>query len=107
MDDKGYRDASEFVGRATPNFVDWEHLNLNNKVKARIDEKLCIQGGHCRIARGEAVCTVKVDRIGNIFVPRGRGMSYNEIENATPEDLPASCSALFNAMLNKANVVGG
>jgi dihydropyrimidine dehydrogenase (NAD+) subunit PreA len=50
MDEKGYRGVSEFVGRATPNFVDWEHLNLNYTVKARIDQSLCIQCGRCHIA---------------------------------------------------------
>jgi dihydropyrimidine dehydrogenase (NAD+) subunit PreA len=50
MDAKGYRSVSEFVGRATRNFVDWEHLNLNYTVKARIDQSLCIQCGRCHIA---------------------------------------------------------
>jgi dihydropyrimidine dehydrogenase (NAD+) subunit PreA len=50
MDEKGYRSVSEFVGRATPNFLDWEHLNLNYTVKARIDQTLCIQCGRCHIA---------------------------------------------------------
>ena len=29
---------SEFIGKAVPNFVDWEHLNLQYMVKARIDQ---------------------------------------------------------------------
>ena len=33
-----------------PKFVDWEHLNLNYTVKARIDQDLCIQCGRCYIA---------------------------------------------------------
>jgi dihydropyrimidine dehydrogenase (NAD+) subunit PreA len=50
MDAKGYQSVAEFVGRATRNFVDWEHLNLNYTVKARIDQSLCIQCGRCHIA---------------------------------------------------------
>ena len=43
MDEKGYRTLPEFVGKAVPNFVDWEHLNLQYVVKARINQDLCIQ----------------------------------------------------------------
>jgi dihydropyrimidine dehydrogenase (NAD+) subunit PreA len=50
MDSKGYRQLADFVGKAVPNFVDWEHLNLNETVKARIDQDLCIQCGRCYIA---------------------------------------------------------
>jgi dihydropyrimidine dehydrogenase (NAD+) subunit PreA len=50
MDAKGYRTLADFIGKAVPNFVDWEHLNLNETVKARIDQALCIQCGRCYIA---------------------------------------------------------
>src|SRR3954466_1354319 len=50
MDEKGHRRLSDFVGKAVPNFVDWEHLNLNYTVKAHIDQELCIQCGRCYIA---------------------------------------------------------
>jgi dihydropyrimidine dehydrogenase (NAD+) subunit PreA len=50
MDAKGYRRLGDFVGKAVPAFVDWEHLNLNETVKARIDQALCIQCGRCYIA---------------------------------------------------------
>jgi NAD-dependent dihydropyrimidine dehydrogenase PreA subunit len=50
MDEKGYRTLSEFTGKAVPSFVDWEHLNLQYVVKARIDQDLCIQCGRCHIA---------------------------------------------------------
>ncbi len=50
MDSKGYRSVADFVGKAVSNFVDWEHLNLNYTVKARIDQALCIQCGRCYIA---------------------------------------------------------
>jgi len=50
MDSKGYTRLGDFVGKAVPNFVDWEHLNLNYTVKARIDQQLCIKCGRCYIA---------------------------------------------------------
>src|SRR6266403_2155632 len=50
MDEKGHRTLSDFVGKAVPNFVDWEHLNLNYTVKAHIDQDLCIKCGRCYIA---------------------------------------------------------
>jgi dihydropyrimidine dehydrogenase (NAD+) subunit PreA len=50
MDEKAYRSLAQFVGKAVPNFVDWEHLNLNYTVKAYIDQDLCIQCGRCYIA---------------------------------------------------------
>jgi dihydropyrimidine dehydrogenase (NAD+) subunit PreA len=50
MDSKGYAKLNDFVGKAVPNFVDWEHLNLSYTVKARIDQQLCIQCGRCYIA---------------------------------------------------------
>lgn len=50
MDGKGYRRLSDFVGKAVPNFVDWEHLNLSEIMKARIDQALCIQCGRCYAA---------------------------------------------------------
>jgi dihydropyrimidine dehydrogenase (NAD+) subunit PreA len=50
MDEKGYRILSEFTGKAVASFVDWEHLNLQYVVKARIDQDLCIQCGRCHIA---------------------------------------------------------
>jgi dihydropyrimidine dehydrogenase (NAD+) subunit PreA len=49
MDAKGYRSLTEFVGKAVPNFVDWEQLDLNYTVKARIDQSKCIQCGRCHI----------------------------------------------------------
>jgi dihydropyrimidine dehydrogenase (NAD+) subunit PreA len=50
MDMKGYRRLSDFVGRAIPNFVHWEDLNLNFKSVAVIDQELCIKCGLCYAA---------------------------------------------------------
>jgi len=50
MDEKGYRQITDFCGRAVRNFVNWEDLNLNYVTKARINQDLCIACGLCHIA---------------------------------------------------------
>jgi len=41
---------SDLVGRAVPNFVEWQDLNLNYVTKARIDQEACIKCGRCYAA---------------------------------------------------------
>jgi dihydropyrimidine dehydrogenase (NAD+) subunit PreA len=50
MDGKGYRTLNDFIGKAVPTITDWQHLNLDYVVKARINQDLCIQCGRCHIA---------------------------------------------------------
>ena len=50
MDAKGYRRLGDFVGKAVPNFVHWEDLNLNFQSRAVIDQELCIKCGLCYVA---------------------------------------------------------
>ncbi|WP_284946934.1 NAD-dependent dihydropyrimidine dehydrogenase subunit PreA [Acidisoma cladoniae] len=50
MDSKGYDRLKDFQGKAVPNFVHWEDLNINFKSLAKIDQDLCIQCGLCHIA---------------------------------------------------------
>jgi dihydropyrimidine dehydrogenase (NAD+) subunit PreA len=50
MDEKGYQKLDDFIGKAVPNVVDWQYLNLNYDLKARIDQELCIGCGRCYIA---------------------------------------------------------
>ena len=50
MDEKGYARLEDFVGKAVPNVTDWQFLNLNYDIKARIDQDKCIQCGLCHIA---------------------------------------------------------
>jgi len=49
MDEKGYAAVSDLVGRAVPNVTDWQYLNLNYVVKAKINQDLCIKCGRCHI----------------------------------------------------------
>ena len=49
METKGYNHIDEFIGGAVPNVTDWQYLNLNTVVKARIDQDKCIKCGRCHI----------------------------------------------------------
>ena len=50
----------------------------------------------------DAVYVSRVAPTGMIFVPCEGGISHNEIENATSEDLEAGCNVLLHAMLDRA-----
>ena len=50
MDSKGYRTLDDFVGKAVPNVTDWQYLNMNYDIKARIDQDKCVKCGLCHIA---------------------------------------------------------
>jgi dihydropyrimidine dehydrogenase (NAD+) subunit PreA len=49
MTHKGLASTDQFVGAAVPNITDWQFLNLNYVVKARIDQDTCIKCGRCHI----------------------------------------------------------
>lgn len=50
MDSKGYRTIEDFRGMAVGNVTDWNQLNMNYDIKARIDDDKCIGCGLCHIA---------------------------------------------------------
>jgi dihydropyrimidine dehydrogenase (NAD+) subunit PreA len=52
--DKGMKSVKDLVGRAVPSVTDWQYLNLNYVVKARINQDLCIQCGRCHIVCEDA-----------------------------------------------------
>ena len=61
--------------------------------------------GHMDIVSGaghDACYMAKVTPTGMIFVPCENGISHNEIEKATPEDLAAGCDVLLHAILERA-----
>jgi N-carbamoyl-L-amino-acid hydrolase len=62
---------------------------------------------HCDIVSGaghDAVHLARVAPTAMIFVPCEGGISHNEIESATPEDLMAGCNVLLYAVLARAGV---
>ncbi|MBI4409131.1 MAG: NAD-dependent dihydropyrimidine dehydrogenase subunit PreA [Gemmatimonadetes bacterium] len=50
MDEKGYATLDAWRGRAAPNVVKWEDLNLNYRTIAVIDQAKCIHCGLCYAA---------------------------------------------------------
>jgi N-carbamoyl-L-amino-acid hydrolase len=50
----------------------------------------------------DAVYVSRVAPTGMIFVPCENGISHNEVENATPDDIGAGCDILLHAMLERA-----
>ena len=47
MDEKQITSTSDIVGKAIPNYTDWQYLNLNYVAKAKINQDLCINCGRC------------------------------------------------------------
>ncbi len=54
----------------------------------------------------DAVYMARVAPTAMVFVPCADGISHNEIEDATPEDLTMGCTVLLNAMLERADAAG-
>lgn len=50
MDEKGFETLGDFRGKSLQKLTDWDSLNLNYKIVARIDEALCIGCELCHIA---------------------------------------------------------
>ena len=50
----------------------------------------------------DAVYVARVAPTAMIFIPCEGGISHNEIENATPQDLAAGCNVLLHAVLSRA-----
>lgn len=50
MDSKGYKKLEDFIGKAVPNVVNWNQLDLNFQTIAHIEQDKCIQCGLCFIA---------------------------------------------------------
>jgi dihydropyrimidine dehydrogenase (NAD+) subunit PreA len=54
LDERGIAAVSEIVGKTVPRFVDWNDLNLDYKIVARIDPESCINCNRCYIACEDA-----------------------------------------------------
>jgi dihydropyrimidine dehydrogenase (NAD+) subunit PreA len=65
MDSKGYATLDDFRGRAIPNYVHWEDLNIAHAIVANIDQSLCVKCGLCHIAcedtAHQAIAALRVD----------------------------------------------
>ena len=50
MDEKGYKNLDDFRGLAAKNYKNWQELDMNYDIKAKIDQDKCISCGLCHIA---------------------------------------------------------
>src|SRR4029077_12679095 len=50
LDEKGFASVNDIIGKAVPNVVHWENLNLKFDVKAEIHEEKCIECQLCYTA---------------------------------------------------------
>jgi len=66
LDARGITSLNEIVGKTVPKFVDWNDLNLDYKIVARIDQNLCIHCNKCYIACEDAAhqCIDRIPRNG-------------------------------------------
>src|SRR3974377_2239474 len=79
MSEKGFLRIEDFRGRSAPKVTDWNRLNLNFKVVARIHEEKCIGCELCYIAcwDGAHQC-IHLDRAN----PLGAPATPPEVESA-------------------------
>jgi dihydropyrimidine dehydrogenase (NAD+) subunit PreA len=70
MIEKEFSSVNEMVGKALPNIKSWEHLNLNYKVIASINEEKCIGCQLCYIACEDgAHQAIKLDQADGNRIP--------------------------------------
>jgi dihydropyrimidine dehydrogenase (NAD+) subunit PreA len=50
MDEKGFEKTTDFIGKSLPAMTEWEKLDINYHVIAKIDQDKCIHCGLCHIA---------------------------------------------------------
>jgi dihydropyrimidine dehydrogenase (NAD+) subunit PreA len=80
MSEKGFLRIEDFRGRSAPKVTDWNRLNLNFKIVARIHEERCIGCELCYIAcwDGAHQC-IHLDRAN----PQGVPATPPEVESAS------------------------
>jgi dihydropyrimidine dehydrogenase (NAD+) subunit PreA len=90
MDGKGYTDLDAFRGRAIPNYVHWDDLNLSFKTIARIDQDLCIRCGLCHIAcedtSHQSIAALRVDGARRYEVIDAECVGCNLCQHVCPVD---------------------
>jgi dihydropyrimidine dehydrogenase (NAD+) subunit PreA len=86
LDEKGMA-LSDLVGRAVPNFVEWQDLNLNYVTKARIDQDACIKCGRCYAACEDTSHQAIAMKPGRVFeVQDDECVACNLCVNVCPVD---------------------
>ncbi|MBM3812189.1 MAG: NAD-dependent dihydropyrimidine dehydrogenase subunit PreA [Acidimicrobiia bacterium] len=91
MDSKGFATLDDFRGRSLPNLTEWQHLDLNYKIIARIHPEKCIGCCLCYVAcwDGAHQC-IHMDRAGNRHVaPQTLEAESRRSLAFTPVNVPA------------------
>ncbi|MBI4055592.1 MAG: NAD-dependent dihydropyrimidine dehydrogenase subunit PreA [Elusimicrobia bacterium] len=72
MQEKGFQKTEDFIGKATPNLVDWKKLNLHQKTVAKIHPEKCIQCDLCYVACNDTAhqCIVRPIDLGTDGDPK-------------------------------------
>ena len=66
MDEKGYKTLDDFRGKAVKNYKNWQDLNMNFEIKAKINPDKCIECGLCYIAcEDTSHQAIKAERVGD------------------------------------------
>ncbi|SLN57456.1 NAD-dependent dihydropyrimidine dehydrogenase subunit PreA [Oceanibacterium hippocampi] len=90
MDVKGYRTIEDFRGLATRNYVNWQDLNMNYEIVARIDQDLCIKCGLCHVAcedtSHQSIAAMRVDGARRYEVVESECVGCNLCMHVCPVD---------------------
>ncbi|MFO1060761.1 MAG: NAD-dependent dihydropyrimidine dehydrogenase subunit PreA [Dongiaceae bacterium] len=88
MDARGYQSLDQLVGRAVPNVTDWQHLNMNYKTVASIDQEKCIACGLCHVAcedtSHQAIARGRVDGVRRYEVIEAECVGCNLCQHVCP-----------------------
>ncbi len=76
MDEKGFENTQDFIGKSVPAITTWEELDINYHIVAHINQDKCIHCGLCYIA-----CEDTVHQAINLSY----GMPYNTYSIKEPE----------------------
>ena len=98
-------DAKELKGNITTEWLS-PAINFDTSCVSRVQEAVEDLGySHRQMVSGAGHDSVYVSRVAPtsmIFIPCERGLSHNEEENASKEDIAAGCNVLLHAMLKMA-----
>lgn len=85
MDDKGFRNITEIVGKSLPRVSDFKDFNLSFQAVARIDTAKCIKCNLCYVACNDTAhqCIDLIGRDGNTRQPFAYEVRSNGKEEAT------------------------
>ena len=76
MDEKGFQKTTDFIGKSVPKMTEWEKLDLNYHIVAKIDQEKCV---HC------GLCYIACEDTSHQAIDLSAGMPYNTYTIKEPE----------------------